>query len=94
MLFGVLKVSGHSMEPTIKNGQTVVVSSIPYIIRKPGIGDIVAFKNSDKIFIKRITKIESNNFFIEGDNKDDSLDSRKIGFVKREEILGKVIFNS
>lgn len=34
-------------------------------------------------------EIPANNYFVVGDNRIDSLDSRFIGFIKEEEILGK-----
>ena len=51
------------MEPKIKNGELVLVSNIFYLFKKPKIGDIVAFKEKDKIFIKRITKIIKRKIF-------------------------------
>lgn len=84
-------ISGHSMEPTIHNGQTVLVSSMPYLFSKPKSGDIVAFKKEEKIFIKRIARIERQKYFITGDNKNDSLDSRNFGWIEKKEIVGEVI---
>lgn len=85
-------ISGHSMEPFIKNGQTVLVSSIPYFFSKPKTGDIVAFKKEQKVFIKRITKTDGERYFVSGDNKKDSLDSRRFGWVSKRDIVGKVIY--
>lgn len=86
------KVIGHSMEPTIKNGEIVLVSNIPYLFKGPRINDIVAFKdNRGKILVKRITEIEKKGYFLSGDNKNDSLDSRKFGHVIKNQIIGKMI---
>jgi len=79
------------MEPTIKNGERVFVSNIPYLFLKPKVGDLVGFKKEKKVFIKRIIKIDRGKYFVKGDNKKDSMDSRKMGWVDRREILGKVI---
>ncbi len=79
------------MEPTIKNGETVLASSIPFLFSNPKVGDVVVFKKNEKVFIKRITKIDGEKYFVGGDNKKDSLDSRKIGLVERSGIAGKVI---
>lgn len=89
MLLSRFTVSGHSMEPGLKVGANVLVSNIPYLIFKPKIGDIVVFIRKDKSFIKRIVKINEENFFVGGDNRDDSL---KIGWIGKNEILGKVIY--
>ena len=87
------KISGHSMEPLIKNGQTVLVSSIPYFFSKPKIGDIVAIRKEEKVFVKRIFKIDKEKYFVKGDNEKDSLDSRDFGWIEKKEILGKLILN-
>jgi len=34
------------MEPTIRNGEGVLVSSIPYLFSKPKVGDIVLIRHS------------------------------------------------
>ena len=91
MLLKILRIHGHSMEPVIKNGSAVFVSSVPFILRNPKKDDIVALKFEDKIFIKRIRSVLEDKYYLEGDNKRDSLDSREIGLVNRENIVGKVL---
>ncbi len=78
------------MEPTIKNGDKVLVNRLAYLFKSPKAGDIVAAKKGDKIFIKRITKIENKKYFVHGDNPNDSVDSRKFGMLSKHDILGKV----
>ena len=80
------------MTPRIKNGETVLVSSIFYWFKNTQIDDIVAVVNEGKVFIKRITMTSDGKYFLEGDNKEDSLDSRKFGFITKEKIIGKVIY--
>lgn len=84
------------MEPTIKQGQSVLVSAIPYLFSRPKIDDVVAFKKKRKVFIKRITKIDPSadgeKYFVKGDNENDSMDSRQFGWIERKEIIGKVIY--
>jgi signal peptidase I len=93
LLLSKFKIIGHSMEPLIKNGDLVLVSGISYLFRNPQKGDMVAFKNKErKILIKRIHSIKNANYFVLGDNKNDSLDSRSYGWVLRKDILGKVIY--
>lgn len=91
MLLSKIRVVGHSMMPGLKQNQIVIVSSIPYLFRKPKIGDIVVLKREERYIIKRIVKIAGNKIFVEGDNKKASTDSRNFGWIERREIVGKVI---
>lgn len=86
------KVLGHSMEPTIRSGQTVLVSWIPYLFSKPKLEDVIAlWERDEKVLIKRISKIDKDEYFVKGDNKIDSLDSKDFGWIGRKKIVGKVI---
>ncbi|MCL5010004.1 MAG: S26 family signal peptidase [Patescibacteria group bacterium] len=81
------------MEPQFKTGDRVLAGYIPYLISQPKIGDIIVFKdrNTERVFVKRIKKIKENRYFVEGDNRKDSLDSGKFGWIEKKEIMGKVI---
>lgn len=94
MLFlSKFKATGHSMEPLIKNGEKIIVSSIPYLFESPKINDIVVVRlKDDLILIKRIIKIVNGKYFLLGDNKKDSMDSRSFGNLSRKQILGKMIY--
>lgn len=76
------------MLPTLSPGDIVLVTTLPYFFSNPKKNDIVVFKTQNKLFIKRITKVEKEKIYVEGDNKGDSL---KINFITRKEIIGKVI---
>jgi signal peptidase I len=142
------KVDGSSMEPTIHNGERVIVNKILYKFSHPQRGDIVILHAPEgKDYIKRVVglpgekvevkgdvvkingkKIDEpylaaaikkakkqgfsyNNFdypfteydnntvpkdslFVMGDNRSFSKDSRSIGFIKYDKIVGRadVIF--
>ena len=93
LLLAKFKIFGHSMEPQIKTGETVLVSGIPYWFKIPKINDIVAFKdNNGKVLIKRIVKIQNGKYFMQGDNKHDSLDSRQLGLISKNQIIGEFIY--
>jgi len=83
------------MLPTLRNGETVLINRLIYIFTKPNIGDIVAVKDPGdrKILIKRIVKISSRKYFVEGDNKEHSTDSRRFGMLSRKDIIGKMIYH-
>lgn len=80
------------MEPTFFERDIILISSLPYWFGKPHYGDIVIFKKEKKYFIKRIQEVRKNIYFVAGDNRGDSFDSRKFGTLARKEILGKVIY--
>lgn len=93
MLLSLLRIHGHSMQPSILEGQKVLASSFPYLFSKPKKNDIVVFKTGNKVFVKRISSISGDKYFLTGDNKGDSLDSRKLGEIDRENILAKIIWH-
>lgn len=76
------------MLPTLKAGQNVLVWSWFYEAK---VEDIVVIEKNNKDMIKRVKKIEDGKYFIEGDNKQESTDSRNFGVINRSEIIGKVV---
>lgn len=78
------------MNPTFNAGDKILVNNLSYFLSKPRIGDVVVLKR-EKYIIKRIAKVENNKFYIIGDNKKESTDSRSFGWVNKKEIVGKVI---
>lgn len=86
-----IQVSGDSMVPTLKNDDRVIVDLKQAI----GPGDLVLanhpYKKSIRI-IKRVASIDPDaNFFLVGDNPDESSDSKAFGAVPSSDIVGKVI---
>jgi len=122
-----------SMEPTVRDGQHVIVSSWAYWGREPEVGDIVAFVYPNdpsladlkriiavggstievkrgEVYVdgRRITepyvessikntyrsvskqRIPAGSFFVMGDNRDGSEDSRDYGPISRDRIIGKL----
>lgn len=74
--------------PIFNPDDKVIVSSIPYVFSRPKRGDIVVFKYHNKFMVKKISKEIDERFYIEGENKNDSLN---VGRISRKDILGKVI---
>ena len=86
-------VNGESMSPILEDGDTLIFNTLN---KTPEIGDIVVIKPSfetvpDQFIIKRVTDIKNGEIFIEGDNKENSYDSRNFGYVSLEHLLGVVI---
>lgn len=48
------KVMSGSMEPTLKTGQYFVANRLAYVKKSPKRGDIISFKNGNKLLIKRV----------------------------------------
>lgn len=80
------------MYPLLKPGTMVIVCK--YSFSKLKRGDIIAVRDprDGKVLIKRINKIENGSYFVEGDNKTVSTDSRKFGWIKKSHVIGKAIY--
>ena len=82
---------GRSMNPTLKDGEMILVDRTA----KVAVGDIVVAKHpveQTSEVVKRIARInERGNYFLVGDNPEDSNDSRHFGAVAKEYIRGKVV---
>lgn len=141
-LVGNFIVSGISMNPTLQNGDRLIVNKLAYPIGKPAYGDIIIFKHSaHEDYVKRIiglpgdtlyskndqlyrngkkvsepylttekrqlksgvltddftlkevtgrTRVPKGELFVMGDNRRRSYDSRRIGCIKRNKVIGKV----
>ncbi len=81
------------MYPLFSSGQEELVNKLSYIFRKPKIGDIIVLhrKKDKRYIIKRIVKIHNDQYFVEGENKKESTDSRQFGSIGKDNIIGKVI---
>lgn len=89
--FSRYKISGHSMEPLYKEGQVVWVNNWSYILSKPKVGDTVVFHWQDKDLLKRVSVVDQDRVEVFGENKTDSLDSKKFGDIAVKQIIGKVL---
>ena len=82
--FFIRRVVGHSMEPTLKEGQLVVFRHQTFAINS-----IVLAKHSGKEIVKRIVRIENkgNKIWLEGDKA--SLAHNAV--VDRDQIMGVLL---
>ena len=88
------KITGASMFPTLKPSQNILVNKLIFLFSKPKIGDIIALKDprTGKILIKRITASQNSKYYVIGDNKSASTDSRVFGWIGKKDIIGKVVY--
>ena len=89
----LLKVTGDSMSPDFQDGDFVALATAPFFIKRLKVGDTIIFDH--KLYgtlIKRIVSFdpETAEAYVEG-TRSDSLDSRRLGTIRREAIRGKVI---
>ena len=82
------------MEPAFKAGDYVLVNKLAYVLRSPSKGDVIVLRHpteKKKFLIKRISLVtNSDEYYVVGDNKSFSQDSRHFGSINRDSILGKV----
>ncbi|MCA9938664.1 MAG: signal peptidase I [Anaerolineales bacterium] len=125
---GRFRIEGHSMEPTLHEGEYVLINKLSYYLDEPQRGDIIVLKfpnDESRDFIKRIIGIPgdhieigdgqvkvngvtleepyikappnysgswivpADNFFVLGDNRNNSHDSHSWSFLPRRDVLGK-----
>lgn len=60
---------------------------------RPGQTVLVERESQPGVFlIKRVVRLEANKYWVEGDNKEESTDSRHWGAITQEEIVATVVF--
>jgi nickel-type superoxide dismutase maturation protease len=91
----ILKVTGESLSPFFLEGDFVVVSKIPFVLRKIKAGDIVVFRHP--VYGTMIKKVEhitpdGEEILVLG-TQPESIDSRQFGPVRRRQLVGKVVWH-
>lgn len=126
-LVGRYRIDGSSMNPTLNDGQYLIINNVSYLLEEPKRGDIIVFQHpqNDLNLIKRVIglpgdHIEITNrqvkvngvpleepyiqapptyngawdvpegqYFVLGDNRNNSSDSHSWLYLPQENILGK-----
>lgn len=90
-----MRVSGASMEPTLREGDVVFVDISAYSDARPPDGDVVVAihpRNPQLKIIKRVEFSDDRGIYLRSDNSDEpsAADSRSFGMVPDKLIIGRV----
>ncbi len=89
------RVTGDSMVPTMHDGETIVVNRFAYRFFAPQPGDLLVFRDpgTSKLAVKRVTDlVAGSRVYLTGDNPTESVDSRHLGGIATDSIVGRVLF--
>src|SRR3989338_1600365 len=91
-MFSYFVVKEQSMEPFCQEGDFVLVNRMSYLFSRPKVGHIVVLKDPrdfPRHIVKRIGAVKGSFVWVEGDNKERSIDSRRFGWVGAKALLGR-----
>ena len=106
--FKAIEVRGDSMSPNFNDGDWLLFRLLPAKSKSDKlvgqlVGKVVLIQRqsqvgTDFLQVKRVVKVDESNesnetkFWVEGDNKSASTDSRSWGALDSSEVIGKLIF--
>lgn len=82
----LLRIVGPSMEPAVRNGQVWLCTA-----GRVRPGRIIAFNEPDRpglVAIKRVLEWRDGGWWVEGDHRELSRDSRAFGSVPPDQVIG------
>ena len=89
-------VAGSSMEPTLRDGDWLLVDPDAYVDRRPEAGDLVLVpdpRRPDRLLVKRVSVSRADGrLHVAGDSPMASTDSRTFGSVRHADVLGRPWF--
>jgi signal peptidase I len=88
----LFKVTGKSLEPGYHEGDLVLVSKIPFLLRPPRPGDVVVFRHPRfGILIKQVQRISGKGELYVTGTRPSSNDSDSFGVIDVSSVIGKVV---
>ena len=94
-MFRLLKVTGDSLSPLYKEGDFVVITTLPFFLRRLRQGDIIVFQHGlYGTLIKIVDRFlpEEDAVYVIG-TSEESLDSRRLGPISRAALKGRVLWH-
>lgn len=91
-MFSYFMVREQSMEPSCREGDFVLVNRMSYLFSRPKVGQLVVLKDPEspaRRIIKRIITVKDSFLWVEGDNKEESRDSRNFGWISSKALVGQ-----
>jgi len=89
-------VSGHSMEPTLLDGDWLLVDPAAYAHRAPQAGELVVTRDPrdpGRVLVKRVAEVaEDGTLILAGDHPAHADDSVAIGPVAESDLVGRPWF--
>jgi signal peptidase I len=95
--FEIVRVAGNSMLPAYADGDRILIKYRSSDLQPVHVGEVVMIEREGELMIKRITRYEIGShtgvgmISVEGDNKDESIDSRHWGAIPSRFVKAKVI---
>src|SRR4051812_26458912 len=84
-------VAGPSMAPSARHGDQLLVD-VRAVRRPPRPGDVVIVRLPDRpLSVKRVIRVQPDGVWLEGDNPFGSTDSRDLGAVPADDVVGRVL---
>jgi len=97
-LFKAVELRGDSMSPNFNDGDWLLFRLFPAKSKSGNlVGKVVLIQRqsqvgTDFLQVKRVTQLTEVKFWVEGDNKSASTDSRSWGALDSTEVIGKLLF--
>ena len=95
--FEIVRVAGNSMLPAYADGDRILIKYRSSDLQPVHVGEVVMIERGGELMIKRVTRYEIGShtgvgmISVEGDNKEESIDSRHWGAIPSRFVKAKVL---